>query len=82
MVLLLVTWLAVARLEVSSIIFLYLVKVSETITLDSAEAGDVIEDMMSDIILYRFISSIFDINILIDETYNIKIKNKKTKTEE
>lgn len=65
--------LFIVRLGVPSTRFLFFVKVSKTITLEKLEAGDVIVAgvMMAlevvtvvNIILYRFISSIFDVNTL------------------
>ena len=61
--LLTVMWLPIAKLKIYSIRFLYFVKISKIITLKNIGINDIIENMAIDIILYRFISSIFNIII-------------------
>ena len=56
--------LPVARPKVLSTRFLYSIKASEAITLDNVKAENIMSDMMVNIILCRFISSVLDIYAL------------------
>lgn len=51
-------------MKIPNIRFLHSVKASTMITLDSAEGKNETGNMMADMILYKFISLIFDVNIL------------------
>ena len=69
-----VTRLLKTKQRVPSTRFLCSVKASEVIILDSVEAEDVTGDMAPDIMLCRFISSVFDIHALGED---LQRKNKK-----
>lgn len=79
-ILLVVIWLFITRLKVFNIRFLYFIKAFRVNILDKLDIKNVIGDVVTDIILYRFICFVFKLPLV--ETYNVKINkytNKKNK---
>lgn len=57
-------WLFIVGLRFFSIIFLCFVKAAKVIILKNIEVEDITSNIIANIILYRFISFIFNVNIL------------------
>lgn len=68
-------WLLITKQKVFNIRFLYFVKIFKVITLNNIKVRNIISNKVADIMLYRFISFIFDINAL---NRDLQSKNKKS----
>lgn len=66
--------MSIVRPRVSGIRYLCFVEIFAAIILDNVGAEDVTKDMIADIMLYRFIGSVFDVNTL---GWDLQYKNKK-----